>query len=327
MRVLVTGATGFIGSNVARSLVAQGYEVKALVRKGSSTLTIEDTPVERVEGDVRDRESVARAVRECQAVFHCAALYTFWSRRAQDLYDVNVGGTRTILEEAKGAGIERVVYTSTVSTIGLPKDMVGTEEMQPSPKKLVGHYKRSKYLGEKEAMRFAGQGMQVIVVNPTAPVGPWDVKPTPTGKMVLDFLLGRIPAYVETGMNLVDVEDVAQGHILALEKGHPGERYLLGNKNLTLKEVFGLLSKITGKGAPRLKLPMWLALTAGYIDDFIEGKLLRRRPVIPLEGLRVSRKPMYVNCAKAVKELGLPQSPVEGALEKAVQWFKTYGYV
>lgn len=327
MKVLVTGATGFIGGNLVRALKARGYDVRALVRDQSSTLTLENTGVEVVPGDVRDPESVARALEGCQAVFHCAALYTFWSLEPREVYQVNVEGTKTVFEEALKSGVEGVVYTSTVSTIGIPKKGVGTEEMEPSPRDLIGHYKRSKYQGEKEALRAVSKGLPVVVVNPTAPVGPWDVKPTPTGGIVLDFLRGRIPAYVNTGMNMVDVEDVATGHILALEKGQPGQRYILGNRNMTLKELLRTLESITGKKGPRLRVPINLVVALGIIDQLIEGKLLRRRPRIPLEGMRVARKPMYVSSAKAVRELGLPQSPVEGALEKAVRWFRDNGRV
>ena len=326
MKVLVTGATGFIGGNVARALQARGHEVRSLVRPGSSTLTLEGTGIRTAQGDVRDRESVSQAVKGCQAVVHCAALYSFWTPDSSAIYEINVTGTRVVLEESLRAGVGRCVYTSTVSTIGIPKGSVGTEEMEPSPKDLVGHYKKSKYLAEREALGMVQRGLPVVVVNPTAPVGPWDVKPTPTGKMVLDFAQGRIPAYINTGLNLVDVEDVAVGHVLALEKGKPGERYLLGNANMTLAQAFKLLEGVSGKKAPRLKLPMWLVIGAGYLDEYIEGKLLSRKPSIPLEGLKVSKKPMYVSCEKAIRELGLPQSPVEGALEKAVRWFRDYGY-
>jgi dihydroflavonol-4-reductase len=327
MKVLLTGGTGFVGGNVARALQAAGHDVRALARTGSSTLTLRDTGIETLHGDVRDRESVARAIDGCQGLVHCAALYSFWEPDPNLLYETNVTGTRTVLEEAMKAGVARCVYTSTVSTIRIPKGGVGTEENTPSQKELVGHYKRSKFLAEREALDLASKSLPVVVVNPTTPVGPWDVKPTPTGRMVLDFLRGRIPAYIETGMNLVDVEDVAVGHVLALEKGRPGERYLLGNRNLTLRQVFGLLEEVSGKKGPKIEVPPWLAMGAGYVDEFVEGKLLRRKPWIPLEGLKVSRKPMYVSCEKAMEELGMPQSSLEGALEKAIRWFRDYGYV
>jgi dihydroflavonol-4-reductase len=325
LKVLVTGATGFIGGNLARALTVKGYEVRALVRPGSSTLTLENTGVEEVPGDLLDPPSLAQAMKGCQAVFHCAALYTFWSRDPRLVYRVNVEGTRSVLEEAWKARVEKVVYTSTISTIGIPKGGVGTEELEASPKDLVGHYKRSKYQAEREAMAAWGRGLPVVVVNPAAPVGPWDVKPTPTGGIIRDFLRGKLPAYINTGMNLVDVEDVAQGHILALEKGKPGQRYILGNRNMTLKEIFEVLEGLTGKRGPRFKVPLNLAIALGMVDHLIEGKILRRRPQIPLEGLRVAQKPMYVTSEKAVKELGLPQSPVEGALERAVHWFHDHG--
>jgi len=326
MKVLVTGATGFIGGNVARALLVKDYDVRALVRPDTSTLNLRDTGTEMVPGDVRDRESVARALDGCQAVVHCAALYTFWAPDPRLVYEVNVDGTRNVMEEALKAGVSRCVYTSTVSTVGVPAGAVGTEVDTPSKQYLVGHYKRSKYQAEVEVLDMAKKGLPVVVVNPTYPVGPWDVKPTPSGRVVVDYMRGRIPAYIDTGMNLVDVEDVAQGHVLALERGRIGERYLLGNRNVTLGGMFKLLQEITGIRAPRIKLPLWLALAAGYADEVVEGRLMRRTPSIPLEGLKVSRKPMYVSCEKAVRELGLPQSSVEGALEKAVRWFRDHGF-
>ena len=326
MKVLVTGATGFIGGNVARALQVRGYDVRALVRPGSSTLTLRGTGIEKADGDVRDGQSVASALRGCEGLVHCAALYSFWSRDPRLIYETNVTGTRVVLEEALKAGVSSCVYTSTVSTVGIPPGEVGTEETEPAQKELVGHYKKSKYLAEQQALDAARKGLRVVVVNPTAPVGPWDVKPTPTGRMVRDFIRGRIPAYVNTGMNLVDVVDVAAGHVLALEKGKAGERYILGNQNMTLGQMFKLLATVSGKSGPRIRIPNWLAMAAGYLDQFVEGKVLGKEPFIPLEGLKVARKPMYVSCEKAVRELGLPQSPVEGGLEKAVRWFRDYGY-
>lgn len=330
MRVLITGATGFIGGNLARSLRSRGYEVRALVRPGSSTLTIDGAGVDTVPGDILDRESVQRAMQGCQGVFHCAAAYTFWSRNPAEVYRTNVEGTRVVLEAAGQARVDRIVYTSTVSTIGIPgrggmpRRGLGTEETPLDRRQLVGHYKQSKYQAEQVALNLASQGLPVVVVNPTTPVGPWDVRPTPTGKMVRDFTLGRIPAYLNTGMNLVDVADVAAGHILALEKGRVGQRYLLGHRNVTLKEVFAMLQAVSGLRAPRLRAPFWLALGAGYADYLVEGRLLRREPAIPLEGLKIAKHPMYVSCHKAVEELGLPQSPVEPALERAVRWFRDH---
>ena len=327
MRVLVTGATGFIGGNLARQLCQRGYEVRALVRPGSNTLTIDGTGVRRIPGDILDQESVARAIQGCEAVFHCAAMYTFWTRDPGIVHRTNVEGTETVLRAALQEGVSRVVYTSTVSTIGLSTGGLGTEETPVEPGHLVGNYKRSKYQAEQVALSMACEGLPVVVVNPTAPVGPWDIKPTPTGRMLVDFLRGRMPAYLATGMNLVDVEDVAAGHILAMEKGETGQRYLLGNRNVTLKELFNMLQELTGLRAPRWRVPYWLAIGAGYLDQLVEGQLLRREPRIPLEGLKVAKKPMYVSCEKAVQELGQPQHPVEAALERAVTWFADHGYI
>ena len=348
MKVLVTGATGFIGGNLARELCARGYRVRALARPGSSVLTTEDTTIERVEGDILDRESVRRAAEGCRAVFHCAAAYTFWSRDPQGVRRANVEGTVNVLECAADAGAERIVYTSTVSTIGMPpctcslplrgrvgvganrrgcKTCLGDESTPMAPRSLHGHYKQSKHEAEREALRLAAEGLPVVVVNPTAPVGPWDVKPTPTGRIVLDFLRRRIPAYLGTGLNLVDVADVSAGHILAMEHGEIGQRYILGNRNVTLKEMFGMLSSITGLPAPRVRLPYWLVVGAGYAEQAIAGGLLQREPAIPVEGVLASRKPAWVTCQRAVNELGLPQSPVEQALERAAQWFAAHGYI
>ena len=324
MRVLVTGATGFVGGNLVRTLVDRGYDVRALVRRNSNTLALENLGVEEALGDLRDRESIAKALKGCQGVFHCAAMYTFWSRDPSEVYRVNVEGTKVIFEEAERAGVERAVYTSTVSTIGLPKKGLGTEDTQLRPKDLVGHYKKSKYLGEQEALAAASNGLPVVVVNPAAPIGPWDVKPTPTGGIVLDFLRRKLPVYIGTGMNVIDVEDVAMGHVLAMEKGVSGQRYILGHRNMTLLEVLLTLEAITGVRAPRVRIPINLIILLGMIDYLIEGKLLKRKPRIPLEGMRVAKKPMYVSSAKAVRELGLPQSPVEEALEKAVRWFRDH---
>ena len=326
MKVLVTGATGFVGGNLARLLWHQGHLVRALARPGSNLLTIEGTGVEPVVGDILDRASVDSAVQGCEAVFHCAASYTFWSRDPRQVYRTNVEGTSNVLSSASQAGVSRVVYTSTVSTVGLSNGHSSDEDTPLDPAHLAGHYKKSKYQAEAVALKMASEGLPVIVVNPTAPVGPWDVKPTPTGRIVLDFLLGRIPAYLDTGMNLVDVEDVALGHVAAMERGQPRQRYLLGNRNVTLKEVFAMLQQAAGIPAPRWRVPYWLTIGAGYLDQFLEGGLLRREPRIPLEGVKVSRTPMYVSCSKAVAELGFPQSPVEAALQKAVDWFHAHGY-
>ena len=327
MKVLVTGATGFIGGNLARELWRRGDDVRALVRPGSNRLTIENTGIIPVEGDILDRQSVDRAVQGCEAVFHVAAAYTFWSRDPAGVSRTNVAGTLNVLEAARQSGVSRTVYTSTVGTVGLLKNGIADEGTPLDPKSLHGHYKKSKFQAEQEALTLAAAGMPLVVVNPTAPVGPWDVKPTPTGKMVLDFLRRKIPAYLKTGMNLVDVADVVEGHILALGKGKTGERYILGNRNVSLKEIFDILSSQTGLPAPRIRAPYWLVVGAGYADQFVEGTLLSREPVIPVEGVLASKTPAYVSCEKAVRELGQPQRPIEDALKQAVTWFTDHGYV
>ena len=334
MAVLVTGATGFIGGNLARALAARGDDVRALVRAGANDLAIRGTSVAQVTGDLLDADSLRRAVSGCDVVYHCAAAYSFWTANPSLIYRVNVDGTRNLLDAARQAGVRRVVFTSSVSTIGLPaigaghpQGKLGDEGMPPDPSHLIGHYKQSKYQAERLALAANDDDLEVVVVNPCAPVGKWDVKPTPTGRIPLDFARGRIPGYLDTGLNLVDVADVAQGHILAMEHGRPGERYILGHRNLTLREVFGMLAAITGRSAPRLRFPFWLITGLAYCDQWIESGILRRHPVIPVEGVKIARHPMYVSSQKAVGELGLPQSPVETALEKAVRWFTDHGYL
>ena len=334
MTVLVTGATGFIGGNLARALAARGDDVRALVRLGANDLAIRDTGVAQVTGDLLDAGSLHRAVSGCDSVYHCAATYAFWSSKPSLIYRANVDGTRNLLDAARQAGVRRVVFTSSVSTIGLPAfgagrphGNLGVEDMPPDPSHLVGHYKQSKYQAERLALAANDDDLEVVVVNPCAPVGKWDVKPTPTGRIPLDFARGRIPGYLNTGMNLVDVADVAQGHILAMERGRPGERYILGHRNLTLSEVFGMLAVITGRRAPRLRLPFWLITGLAYCDQWLESGILRRHPAIPVEVVKIARHPMYVSSQKAVDQLGLPQSPVEAALEKAVRWFTDHGYL
>ncbi|MDE0823113.1 MAG: NAD-dependent epimerase/dehydratase family protein [Dehalococcoidia bacterium] len=327
MKVLVTGATGFIGGNLARELWRRGDDVQALVRPGSNRLTIQDTGITPVEGDILDRQSIDRAIQGCEAVYHVAAVYTFWSKNPAGVSQANVQGTKNVLEAARQAGVSRTVYTSTVGTIGIPQTGLGDEDTPLDPKSLHGHYKNSKHLAEQQALAFAAGGMPVVVVNPTLPVGPWDVKPTPTGKIVLDFLRCKIPAYLKTGMNIVDVADVVVGHILALEKGRPGERYILGNQNVSLKQIFDMLSQLTGLPAPRIRAPYWLVVGVGYADHFIEGTLLRREPVVPVEGVLASKHPAYVTCDKAINQLGLPQSSVTDALKQSVDWFVEHGYV
>ena len=333
MTTLVTGATGFIGGNLARALWARGEDVRALVRPSANDLAIRETGVAQVTGDLLDSESVQRAVAGCETVYHCAATYAFWSPRPCEVYRSNVTGTENLLDAARRAGVRRVVFTSSVSTIGIPDQVshdperLGTEEMPPRPALLVGYYKQSKYASEQVALAANDGEMEVVVVNPCAPVGEWDVKPTPTGQIPLSFARGKAPGYIATGMNLIDVADVAEGHILAMERGAPGERYILGYRNLTLKEIFDILSKITGRRAPSICIPHWAILGIAYFDEFIEGALLRRPPTVPVEAIKITKHPMYVSSSKAVSELGLPQNPVEVALEKAIRWFRDHGYI
>ena len=333
MTTLVTGATGFIGGNLARRLAARGEDVRALVRPAANDVVIRDVAVKQFPGDLLDVASLRRAVKGCETVYHCAATYSFWAKRPGDIYDTNVAGTQRLLDAARSAGVRRVVFTSSVSTVGLPQGVgvdtgeLGNEEILANPARLIGHYKQSKYAAEQVALAANSDGLEVVVVNPCAPVGKWDVKPTPTGRIPLDFARGRIPGYLDTGMNLVDVSDVAEGHILAMERGRPGERYILGHRNLTLRQVFGMLAEITGRQSPRIRFPYWFVMGAAYCDQWVESGIMRRQPAIPVEGIKIARHPMYVSCRKAVTELGIPQSPVENALEKAVCWFTDHGYL
>jgi dihydroflavonol-4-reductase len=327
MTTLVTGATGFVGSHVARQLVSQGQAVRILVRRTSNVRVLEGLNVERVEGDLRDASSLERAMQGVRRVFHVAADYRLWTRRPEELYESNVEGTRHLLEAAGRAGVERVVYTSTVATIAVPRPgALPNEETRATVDEIIGHYKRSKFMAEQEAIRAAGEGVPVVIVNPTAPVGPGDWKPTPTGRILLDFLNGKMPAYVDTGLNVAAVEDVAAGHLLALEKGRIGERYILGGRNMTLKQILDALSAITGRPAPRVRLPHAVALAAGYADEWF-SRLAGRAPQIPVEGVKMSRHRMFVESDKAKGELGYRTTPVEAALERAVRWYEEHGYV
>jgi dihydroflavonol-4-reductase len=327
MTTLVTGATGFVGSHVARQLVNEGHAVRILARRSSNLGVLEGLNVERVEGDLRDAASLERSMRGVRRVFHLAADYRLWTRRPEEIYESNVEGTRRLLEAAAQAEVEKFVYTSTVATIAVPRPgALPNEETSATVDEMIGHYKRSKFLAEQEALRAAAEGVPVVIVNPTAPVGPGDWKPTPTGRILLDFLNGKIPAYVDTGLNVVAVEDVAAGHLLAAEKGRIGERYILGGRNMTLKQILDALSAIAGRPAPRIRLPHAIALAAGYVDEFY-SRLAGREPQIPVEGVKMSRHRMFVESDKAERELGYKSSPVEAALERAVRWYEERGYV
>jgi len=327
MTTLVTGATGFLGSHVARQLVSRGEMVRVLVRAASRLQAIEDLPVEKIEGDLRDAASLARALNGVCRVYHVAADYRLWARHPRDIYESNVTGTKNLLDAAQRAGVEQFIYTSTVATIAVDRrGALPNENTQGALDEMVGHYKRSKWLAEQEALKAAKEGFPVIIVNPTTPVGPGDWKPTPTGKIVLDFLRGKMPGYVETGLNFVAVEDAAAGHLLAAERGKIGERYLLGGENLTLKQMLGALARISGRPAPRLKIPHTVALGFAYAETAF-SRLLGRAPQIPVEGVRIARHRMFVDCSKAERELGFQPGSVEAALERAVRWYESNGYV
>lgn len=325
--VLVTGGTGFVGSHIVRKLAARGERVRVLARLGSSRAALDGVPATIVPGNVCDRASVEAAVRGCRAVYHVAADYRLWTRRPRELYQTNVTGTVTVLTAAQQAGVERIVYTSTVGALGYAvHGRPATEETPIALAQVIGHYKRSKFLAEQEARRLARQGCPVVIVNPSTPVGAWDLKPTPTGQMLVDFLNGRMPGYVETGLNLVDVDDVAEGHLLAMAKGRVGERYILGCRNMTLAEILQVLARISGRPAPRMKIPWAVAAGAALLSTAVAW-CTNRPPSIPLEGVRMARHQMFFDAGKAVRELGLPQRPVEEALASAVRWFRDHGYV
>lgn len=326
MKTLVTGASGFLGSHVARQLVARGEDVRVLMRASSTNRAIADLSLEYVTGDLRDPASLDRAMKGVKRVFHVAADYRLWARRKQEIYDSNVGGTKNVLEAAKRAGVEQLIYTSTVATIAVDRPQHPNEFTDAKLEEMVGHYKRSKWMAEQEALNAAKAGLPVIVVMPTTPVGPWDWKPTPTGKIILDFLNGKMPGYVETGLNFVGVEECAAGHLLAAEKGKVGERYLLGGENLTLKELLDALSKITGLPVPRLKIPHGLALGVAYLNT-VFSRLIGREPGIPVEGVKIARHMMFVDCTRAKRELGFKAGPVSAALERAVRWYEANGYI
>jgi len=329
-RVLVTGGAGFVGSSVARQVLERGARVVALVEPGGPTGNLDGLGVEIVEGDLRDPAAVDGAVAGCDLVFHVAALYRFWAPDPASFYDVNVTGTRIVLDAARAHGCRRVVYTSTVGTLGLGTATADTpvdERSFAHVDHLFGLYKQSKYVAEHEVLRAAAEGLPVVLVQPTTPVGPRDVGPTPTGRTVLEFLNGRIPGYVDTTLNIVDVEDVAAGHVLAADHGTQGRSYILGGRNLLLRDVLGTLADVTGLPAPTRRFPSALALAAGHVSGLVEGRILRREPSVPLEGARMSTTQMSFDDARARSELGYTSRPPAEALERAARWFVDTGRV
>ncbi|MDE5092278.1 MAG: NAD-dependent epimerase/dehydratase family protein [Trichodesmium sp. St18_bin3_1_1] len=320
MKAFVTGASGFIGANLVRLLLQQGYAVRSLVRPTSRLDNLQGLDIEVVVGDLNDSH-LFELIEGCQVLFHVAAHYSLWQKDKELLDKNNVLGTRNVLAAARRAKIERTVYTSSVAAIGVGVSSTVVDETYQSPlKKLVGDYKKSKFLAEQEAMRAVTLGQDVVIVNPTAPVGAWDIKPTPTGDIIVRFLRRQMPVYVDTGLNIIDVRDVAWGHLLALERGKSGDRYILGNQNLTLKELLDLLQEVTGLPAPRQTIPIWLPLTIAWVDEKILAPL-GKQPSVPLDGVRMSQQKMYYDASKAIKKLGLPQSSIRVALENAINWF------
>jgi dihydroflavonol-4-reductase len=331
MKALVTGATGFVGAHLARALLGRGAAVRCLVRPagraGRRVDLLAGLPVELAPGDLREPGSLRAAVAGCDVVYHCAADYRLFTPDPGEMMASNVTGTDNLLTACAAAGVGRVVYTSSVGALGLASGGRSADECTPATlDAMIGPYKRSKYQAERVAEQWAARGLPVVIVNPSTPVGEGDVKPTPTGQMVVDFLRRRFPAYVDTGLNLIDVRDVAEGHLLAAERGRPGERYILGNRNMTLKEILDVLSGLTGLPSPRLRVPHWLPLAAAHLTT-AAARLTGRSPRVTPEAVRMSRYRMFFDAGKAVRELGLPQSPIEAALERAVAWFQSHGYV
>ena len=326
MRAFITGGTGFIGANLVRLLLQEGYEVRALVRPTSCLDNLQGLEVEIVKGDLNDSELWQQMIG-CQVLFHVAAHYSLWQADREQLYRHNVLGTRNILAAARKANIERSVYTSSVAAIGVGANGQIVDETHQSPiEKLVGHYKKSKYLAEQEAVQAVQVGQDVVIVNPSSPIGPWDIKPTPTGDIILRFLRRQMPFYLNTGLNFIDVRDVARGHLLAWERGKVGDRYILGHQNLTLKELLDRLAQLTGLSAPQRSVPAWLPLSVAWIDEQILAPL-GKSPSVPLDGVRMAKQRMYYDASKAVRELGLPQTPLTVSLKDAVDWFLSHGYV
>ena len=328
MSIFITGATGFLGSHVARVLAEQGADLRLLVRRTSNLKNLEGLRADTATGDLRDAASLEKAMAGCEVVFHVAADYRLWVRDPQEMYLSNVEGTRAILAAARKNAIRCVVYTSSVATIGFTNNGHPADENSPvSLSDMIGHYKRSKFMAEQVALEAGKGGLRVVTVNPTTPVGEQDIKPTPTGRIILDFLKRKFPAYVETGLNLVDVRECALGHIAAMEKGRSGERYILGGEDLTLKQVLDKLGAISGVPSPTVKLPYFVAYAAGLVDETFSGRLLGREPRATVETVRMGKKKMWASSAKAERELGWKTVPADNALRRAVEWFRANAYV
>ena len=327
MPIFLTGATGFLGSHVARVLAEQGADLRLLVRRSSNLKNLEGLNAETVTGDLRDPASLEKAMAGCDTVFHVAADYRLWVTDPNEMYRSNVEGTHAILEAARKNAVKNVIYTSSVATIGFTRNGQPADEDSPvSLADMIGHYKRSKFMAEQIALQAGRSGMHVVTVNPTTPIGEQDIKPTPTGRIVVDFLKKKFPAYVETGLNLVDVRECARGHVAALEKGRSGERYILGGENLTLKQILDKLSAITGLPSPTVKLPYLVAYVAGAVDETLSGRILGREPRATVETVRMGKKKMWASSDKAERELGWKITPPDNALRRAVDWFKANGY-
>ena len=328
MKAFVTGATGFVGSHVARLLMEQGADLRVLVRRSSRIDNIADLRAERVEGDLREPESLRKAMSGCEFVFHVAADYRLWVRDPEQMYKANVEGTRAIIQAAQQSGVRRVIYCSSVATMGFTQSGEIVDEDTPvSLADMIGHYKRSKFMAEQIALEAGRKGANVVVVNPTTPIGEQDIKPTPTGRIIVDFLKRKFPAYVDTGLNLADVKEVARGHLLAMEKARPGERYILGGENLTLKQILDKLSVLTGLAAPTMKVPHGVAMAFAAFDQFFTGTLMGKEPRATIDAVKMGRKKMFASSAKAQRELGYRIVPVESGLQRAVSWFPEHGYV
>jgi dihydroflavonol-4-reductase len=324
MQAFVTGGTGFVGANLIRLLLEQGFTVRALVRPSSRLDNLEGLEIELVKGDLLDTE-LGQKMQGCEALFHVAAHYSLWQADRDWLYRNNLLGTRNVLAAARQAGVGRTVYTSSVAAIGVGESVV--DETHQSPvEKLIGHYKKSKYWAEQEAVNAIQAGQDIVIVNPTTPIGAWDIKPTPTGEIVLRFLQRRMPVYLDTGLNFVHVQDVAWGHLLAWQQGKTGERYILGNQNLTLKALLDQLEQLTGIPSPRHSIPAWIPYTAAWMDEYLLARL-GKAPSVPLDGVRMSKQYMFYNSAKAIQQLKLPQTPILVALTDAINWFLTRGMV